>query len=116
MKQKIELNGLIIADVSCIIPLKARAWIDNKKRRENGENIQWGDIKKHKNDIYKLSQLLKIGMLSEVPKIIQRDIRKFVAEIEEDDNLLKKLGIRNTTMDQIKQMLTEVYCINTKLK
>ena len=29
MKQKIELNGLMIADVSCIIPLKARAWIDN---------------------------------------------------------------------------------------
>lgn len=48
--------------------------------------------------------------------IIQRDIRKFIAEIEEDDNFLKKLGIRNTTMDQIKQMLTEVYCINTKLK
>ncbi|WP_312459224.1 hypothetical protein [Proteiniclasticum sp.] len=116
MKQKIELNGLMIADVSCIIPLKARAWIDNKQRRENGEIIQKGDIKKHKNDIYKLSQLLKIGMLSEVPMIIQRDIRKFVAEIEEDDNFLKKLGIRNTTMDQIKQMLTEVYCINTKLK
>ena len=55
-------------------------------------------------------------MLSEVPMIIQRDIRKFVAEIEDDDTFLKKLGIHNTSMDQIKEILLEVYCSTTELK
>lgn len=110
MNQKIELEGLVIADVKCIIPLKARAWIDNKERKKSGENVQSGDIKKHKNDIYKLSQLLNNESLAEVPELIKSDISKFVEEIVEDDAFLRTLGIRDLSIDQITGVLMKVYC------
>lgn len=110
MDQKIELEGVVIADEKCIIPLKARAWIDNKERKENGENVQSGDIKKHKNDIYKLSQLLTNQPLEDVPEAIKSDINRFVDETTDDDAFLKTLGISDLSMDQIKGVLMKVYC------
>lgn len=113
MNQKIELEGLVIVDVNCIIPLKARAWIDNKERRESGETIQSGDIRKHKNDIYKLSQLLNDNSLADVPGVIKNDISKFVEEIVDDDAFLRAIGVRDLSMDQIKEVLVKVYCTDS---
>ena len=54
--------------------LKTKAWLDLTERKEAGEaNVDSTDIKKHKNDVYRLSQLLSKTPLEHVPNQIASD-------------------------------------------
>lgn len=101
---------MILADERCIIALKAKAWLDLSQRKKNGEaNVDSKDIKKHKNDVYRLSQLLSRTPLEHVPNQIALDIRKFIVGIEDDSIKLKDIGVTSTVKD-ICDLLLLVYC------
>lgn len=44
--------------MDCLIPFKAKAWLDLKERKLNGEQVDSKNIKKHKNDVCRLAQLI----------------------------------------------------------
>jgi hypothetical protein len=109
LTQKSNLFNIIIANVLCLIPLKVRAWLDLSKRKENNEQIDINDIKKHKNDIFRLSQLLTSTPLSNVPLSIAEDIKSFVDCMRKEDINLKQLGIIGTTVTEILDQLIIVF-------
>ncbi|MBN4067718.1 MAG: hypothetical protein COA82_09425 [Alkaliphilus sp.] len=109
---KVEIDDLVIADERCIIPLKARAWLDLTERKREGAEVRSTDIKKHKNDVYRMSQLLNAIPIKNVPNQISEDIQNFVNAINDEDMLLKQLGIENTSIKEISEQLIIVYCSN----
>ena len=42
----------------CLIPFKAKAWLDLKERKLNGDQVDSKNIKKHKNDVFRLALLI----------------------------------------------------------
>lgn len=110
MQLKMEIDDIIIVDERCIIPLKIRAWIDLTKRKEAGENIKEHDIRKHKNDVYRLSQLLTNKSIEDVPTVIREDIKYFVSNVKDEDNILINLKIYGTSISEICNQLLSVYC------
>ena len=42
----------------CLIPFKAKAWLGLKERKLNGDQVDSKNIKKHKNDVCRLAQLI----------------------------------------------------------
>ena len=42
----------------CLIPFKAKAWLGLKERKLNGDQVDSKNIKKHKNDVFRLAQLI----------------------------------------------------------
>lgn len=50
-----ESRGIMAADGTALIPFKARAWLDLTKRKTAGEQIKEADIKKHRNDVFRLA-------------------------------------------------------------
>lgn len=110
MSLKFEIDDIIIADERCIIPLKARAYLDLTSRKDKGEAVRGSDIKKHKNDIYRMTQLITDVPIADIPESINKDIEVFVDNIEDDDALLAQLKIENLTMSEIKERLLLVYC------
>lgn len=75
-----------------------------------GEHVNADDIKKHKNDIFRLSQLLVKEFLNITPEVVRHDIRRFVTSITDDDTVLKQLKINDLSMNEIKETLMLVYC------
>jgi hypothetical protein len=56
----IFIDELPVVPPKCLIPLKARAHLALKKRRETGENnVRGTDVKKHRNDVFRLYVSLK---------------------------------------------------------
>lgn len=53
-----NIDGLPWIGAEQLIPLKARAWLDMNARRAEGRNVDVKDIRKHANDVIRLSQLL----------------------------------------------------------
>lgn len=57
-KGSIVIDGVMILDTPYLIPFKMKAWLDLTKRRVKGENIDSKNIRKHKNDVFRMSVLL----------------------------------------------------------
>jgi hypothetical protein len=116
LSQRRELDGVVIVSPACLIPLKMRAWLDLTKRKENGEYIQSSDIKKHKNDVFRLSQLLSNHPLPNVPQSIAKDAVLFVEAMQNEEVDLKQLGVTNTTKSEILAQLISIFTAHTSVE
>ncbi|KFZ27426.1 MAG: hypothetical protein KQ78_00339 [Candidatus Izimaplasma bacterium HR2] len=102
-----NFDGINIVSDLCLIALKVRAYLDLSNRKKNGETIKSGDIKKHKNDIFRLSQLLSGNSKISAPKLIVDDIINFINEMRETEISLRDLNIVGTKkyyLDQIEKI------------
>ena len=55
LENRVITEGLPVIAAVGLIPLKALAWLNLKESKEVGEQIDSRDIKKHLNDIEKIS-------------------------------------------------------------
>ena len=81
---------------TCLIPFKAKAWLDLTERKLNGEQIDSKNIKKHKNDVFRLAQLITANTRQLLSPEIEKDMKEFLFKITDETVDLKSLGIRGT--------------------
>lgn len=67
-----------------LIPFKARAFLDLTARKANGESVDSSDIKKHRNDVFRLIQLLATEGRVALAAPITEDLRRFVEAMVTD--------------------------------
>ena len=79
-----EIGGLPLLHEAAIIPFKARAYLDLSERKAAGERVDGGDVKKHRNDVFRLLQLLAADGAIDLPETITRDMRAFLAAVTAD--------------------------------
>ena len=96
----------------CLIPFKAKAWLDLKERKLNGDQVDSKNIKKHKNDVFRLAQLITVNTRQVLSSEIAEDMKKFLSEIADETVDLKSLGIRGTDKQKIIDMLYLCYNLN----
>lgn len=107
---KIVINNLSIAKPEFIIPLKARAWLDLTDRRKQSVNVDSRDIKKHKNDVFRLFSIVNLDTKIQIPEKISIDLKRFIGTVDEVN--LKSLGIANTSIDKFISEFIKFYNIN----
>lgn len=109
---KLEINGLPTIGATHLIPLKAKAWLElTTKRFANEVAVNEKDIKKHKNDILRLHQLLSIDDRIILPLPIKNDLREFFQCIENDFIDLRTLDLKYTTYEKVLDNLKTIYQI-----
>jgi len=64
---------------AALIPLKARAWSDLTKRKNNGQTIDSKDIDKHRTDVFRLAATLPGEPGPAVGAAVSSDLREFLA-------------------------------------
>lgn len=72
-----QIDGISVVSEACLIPLKAKAWLDLSQRKESGEKIDSKNIKKHRNDIFRLFQILSPDSRISLPDSIGNDMQRF---------------------------------------
>ncbi len=103
------IDDLPIVTASHLIPLKARAWIDLSARRQAGEKIDSHDIAKHRNDVFRLYQILDLGVRTEIPATVQSDLWRFLDDVAASPVDLKALRVTGVSLDTILDQLREHY-------
>ncbi|MDO9555997.1 MAG: hypothetical protein Q7J82_00215 [Coriobacteriia bacterium] len=102
-------DGLSVLAAEYIVPLKARAWIDLTARREHGGDISSKDIKKHRNDIIRLSQLIAPTERVELPGPIYDDLADFTARALHSGAEPATFGVVGMTLESVRSLLDTVY-------
>lgn len=95
---KVIADGLSVLRPEYLILFKAKAYLDLKQRKENGEKIDSDDIKKHKKDILRIAAELILEGVTVLPETVKIDIDSFIESLEQepfDANSLKNYGLSN---------------------
>ncbi len=106
---KVVLKDIPILDAGYLIPFKAKAWLDLTERKEQGEHVDSKNIRKHKNDVFRLSILLTPDTKVIPPSSIQRDLETFFSAMEKETVDLKSFGIRSQSLKEIIQKMKLIY-------
>ena len=106
-------DGLAWIEADRLIPLKASAWLDLTARQAKGEKIDSKNIRKHLNDVLRLSQLLTATTTFELPRKVSRDLDAFLNEITREQGLnLKSLGIKNSDTTEVIGRIRQAFRLN----
>ena len=92
-----------------MIALKARAWIDLTEREALGEKIDSKTIKKHKNDVFRLYQILDPTSDPAAPEVVKRDVREFISRMRAEEIDLKTLGVGAARLEDILDEMARVF-------
>ena len=106
---KRQVDGVTIIDESLLIPFKARAVLDLTARSEEGANVDRRDIRKHRNDVIRLTQLLPQDARIALPEAIRQDLRTFVDLAHADPTLDPRAFGVPFTRDEATDLISTVY-------
>lgn len=115
-EHKRDSDGISIVTEKCLIPLKAKAWLDLTERKAGGEQVDGNDIKKHLNDVLRLYQLLEPDNQIVLPISVRADLERFLVGIEAQVTAaqLKNLGIKGVDPAQIITAIRNIYGITVR--
>ena len=102
------INGIQTLNYTHIIPFKAKAWLDLNERKDNGDQVDSKNILKHKRDVFRLSQLISEEDKVVLPDDIRIDMENFIAQMSDEDIVLKDIGVSGTKAEII-DLLEKVY-------
>jgi hypothetical protein len=107
----VQFDGLPLIPAEYLIPLKAIAWLDLSQRKLAGEAIDSTDVNKHKNDIFRLFQLVIPSRNITLPTQIYTDMQRFMQRIEAEPEVnTKQLKIGAKAAD-ILAVLKSIYSL-----
>ena len=95
------VDGIAVLGETGLIPFKAKAFLDLSQRKAIGEHVDSRDLRKHKNDVLRLAQILKPGQHVELAPTIRADMSEFCDKISDDDANMRQLGISASYEDII---------------
>ena len=101
-------NGIHLANTEALIGLKAKAFLDYKTRKENGEKIDEKQLRKHKMDIFRLLLLLTPEDNFSIAENIKSDIANFVEVVKDDlpdKQIFKEMGAGNVDAKELFELL-----------
>ncbi len=106
------VDGVHVAKPESLICLKCRAYVDLATRRAEGESIDSRKVNKHKRDVFRLIAMLAASQHFAVPHNLYQDILFFAEMVRSDMpnvDMLKAIGIQNTTAEDVLQRLLNAF-------
>ena len=108
LEGKAVVNGLSVLRPSWLILFKAKAWLDLKDRYDMGEHVDPNDIKKHRNDIVRITAEMVLDECKVEGKI-REDIIRFLTEANITNELIHDLKIYGVKAGDITDRLRAIY-------
>ena len=106
---KVVVDGVTVLDAAYLIPFKAKAWMDLTDRKAAGEHVDSKNIKKHKNDVFRLTELIDPTAKVVAPQGVYADIQEFVQRMKNENVDIKQLGLVGRTKEKILEELKVMY-------
>jgi hypothetical protein len=115
VKGKRTVDGYSLIDLETVILFKVKAWLDMKERKDAGELFDMKNVRKHKNDVFRLLANVSPASRVEIAEEIRKDIVQFMGKIKEDKPDLLNLGIKDVSLDELLIILRDVFLEKTEI-
>lgn len=107
---KVVTDGIPILELKHLVPFKAKAFLDNMMKRSSGAHVDSRDIKKHKNDVFRLTLMFRDDDEPfELPETIRNDMKIFLDVMADESLDVKSLGAGRVTKEMLLDKLRKAY-------
>lgn len=107
----VVIAGLPILKPEYIVLLKAKAWLDLTARRDKGEDVKGDDIKKHKNDPFRLFTILSPDLRIDISQEVRSDLENYLDGMTGENIELQNFGIRGMELEEVIRSFRLIYGI-----
>lgn len=101
LKGRRVVDGISVLGADYIIPFKMYAWVDLKRRKSKGEHVNERDYKKHKNDVFRLLQIVDPEVNIETEGLVRESIEAFLTEVVSEPVRTEQLGLQISMEDAL---------------
>lgn len=105
------VGDLPVVGPEYLVPLKAKAWLDLRARQQAGKEIDRHSIQKHKNDVFRLFQVIDPEADVKPPPSIRADVGSFLDQLATENVDLKALGLRTVSRETVIDGFRKLYGI-----
>lgn len=108
----LTLDGVHIANNVALISLKAKAYVNLRQAKADGQFINSGDITKHKNDVIRLGLTLNPEARLSLPDAIYEDMVRFFDVVREDlpqNDFTRRIGAGGTDVNTVMETIKSVF-------
>ena len=102
-------SGLPIVRAEHLIPLKAKAWLELTARQTTGATVDQRAIRKHRNDVVRLTAIIDPNYRVDVPPVVLADMSAFITGLQQHPLDPATLGFANTSVEEVVRILTGLY-------
>ena len=95
-------------ETSYIIPFKMMAWVNLMHEKAEGRHVNSKDLRKHKNDVFQLFQIVPEGEIVEVTGDVADSVDAFLEMITGENIVFADLGI-DSDIETETRALRETY-------
>ncbi|CAN7521364.1 hypothetical protein LJR130_003640 [Variovorax sp. LjRoot130] len=93
-----------------LIPLKAIAWLELSARKDQGAKVDAKDVRKHLNDVLRLSQLLAPATRIALDRKVGEDMARFLTAVAADTTIdPKALQLGAVTIAELVGRIAQAY-------
>lgn len=104
-----EIHGVPIVTASHLIILKAQAWMNLRERKESGTHVDSTQIKKHRNDIFRLFTILDPDRTVPLSERLGGDMIKALNMLREESVAMTDMGITTMTQEEVIRELETIH-------
>ena len=95
------VDGVSVLGVEYLILFKMKAWLDLRQKKVEGLHVNERDLKKHKNDVFRLFPLAAPTARIVVSPAVATDVRQFIVAMEQEPVDLPHLGLGDVPLKEI---------------
>ena len=95
------MDGVSVLGAEYLMLFKMKAWLDLRQKKAERIHVNERDLKKHKNDVFRLFPLADPTAQVEVSPAVAADIRQFTAAMEQEPVDSPRLGLTGVSLSEI---------------
>ena len=106
------VEGVSVLSAEYLILFKMKAWLDLRQKKASGLHVNSHDLTKHKNDVFRLFQLVDLSEKITLSPSVKTDAAQFLMEMRNEPVDLKNLGLGRMSMEEVLSALERLYGIS----
>lgn len=104
-----SVDGISVLGAEYLIVFKVKAFLDLRQKKADGLHVNERDLKKHRNDVFRLFTIIDPTQRIALPEKIRYEMRQFIGLITQEPVKLKDLGLDGFELDDVLGSLREIY-------
>ena len=109
---RIFINDYPVVTAERLLSLKAKAWCELTDRKASGGAADSRDIRKHRNDIFRLYRVIDPEFNETTPPNVHRDLKRFTEDVAQDQVNLTDFGVSVQSLEDVLSEIRRIYALD----
>lgn len=105
------VDGVSVLRAEYLMLFKMKAWLDLRQKKADGAHVNERDLKKHKNDVFRLFPLVEPTVQVAISLPVESDVKQFIDAMKNEPVDLKKLGVEGMPLEEILSALKRMFAV-----